>query len=107
MKNYILLYIFRVGRKRSYCEFSLVSLTICSDYLRTDLIDDKKISSAWKEKVNAGYNIALFATCYFNIISPGIVLTNILGDLESDKPIAGGLTAKQVLYIWDFPNWIL
>ena len=35
MKNYILLYIFRVGRKRSYCEFSLVSLTISSDCLGT------------------------------------------------------------------------
>ena len=37
--------------------------------------------------------------CYFNIISPGMVLTNILGDLESGKPIAGGLTARQVLCI--------
>lgn len=33
------------------------------------------------------------------IISPGMVLTNILRDLESDKPIADGLTARQVLYI--------
>lgn len=28
-------HIFRAGRERSYCEFSLVSLSICSDYLKT------------------------------------------------------------------------
>ena len=31
------------------------------------------------------------------IRSPGVVLTNVLGDLKSNEPIADGLTAKQVL----------
>ena len=52
-----------------------------------------------KTKVNVDHDIALLVVCYFNIIGPGMVLANILGHLESDKPIAGGLTARQVLYI--------